>query len=214
MIRELVQEEIRKNLTEAPLPDDWDRSAFGSRSSFASMLRYAKERALQLGRGSSRVAFEIPYKGRKTALKIAINQKGIAQNQEEARLLSDWYLKSIGIVIPMIDYDESNGNRITWIHTEFAQKITQKQLERYFGGVSMDSIARYLDDQSGVRRLLSTPTLPQEIHDNEYFSALQDLVVNYNIPAADLARKANWGLYKGKPVIIDLGYTSETMSLY
>jgi hypothetical protein len=113
----------------------------------------------------------------------------------------------------MIDYDEMNGNRITWIHTEFAQKITQKQLERFFGGLSMSSITMYLDSQTGQNRFASID-LPDEIHDNEYFQALQDLVINYNLPASDFTRKANWGLYKGEPVIIDLGFTTDTMKLY
>jgi len=201
-----------KELFEAPLPDDWDKEKFSPRTSFRQMVSYAKERASQVGRGSSRVAFEIPYQGRKTVIKVATNNKGIAQNFEEAHLLEDWYIKQLDIVIPLIDYDEENGSRISWIHTEYAQKITQKQLERYFDGVRMDDIALYLDfARSGNRR---DGLIPDSLHENEFFEDLQDLVVNFDIPPMDLSRKANWGLYKGKPVIIDLGLTSETIKLY
>lgn len=203
--------EAVEHLFEAPLPDDWDADIYNEWVPFAQRLRYAKERAMQLGRGSSRVAFEIPYQGRKTALKIAINHKGIAQNEEESMLLDDYMVRQIGIVIPLIDYDERNPQP-TWIHTEYAQKITQKQLERFFGGVSLTEIVWYLDyHRSGKGTRIN---LPDEIFENEYFQRLQDLVLNFGIPAGDLARKANWGLYKGEPVIIDLGLTENTLHLY
>lgn len=203
--------EAVNHLFEAPLPDEWDVDIYNERVPFAQRLRYAKERAMQLGRGSSRVAFEIPYQGRKTALKIATNRKGAAQNEEESLLLDDYVVNQIGIVIPLIDYDERNPQP-TWIHTEYAQKITQKQLERFFGGVSLQDITWYLEYRRsgmGINR-----KLPEEVFENEYFQRLQDLVLNFSIPATDLGRKANWGLYKGEPVIIDLGLTENTLHLY
>ena len=70
---------LHEILSEAPLPDDWDKSAYKSDKSFASQLRYAQERAKKIGAGSSRVAFEIEHQGRPTVLKIAKNKKGLAQ---------------------------------------------------------------------------------------------------------------------------------------
>jgi hypothetical protein len=199
-------------LQEAPLPDDWDKSRMKSNTSFASRIQYAKERAKQIGRGSSRVAFETPYQGRKTVLKIALNSKGMLQNSEEINFLDDHYIAQLGIVIPLIDYDTEN-NSPTWIHTEFAEKISQKQLEKYFGVEYMQTVMDFLNYQTG-RSKRKPSHVPEELHDNEYFQALQDLIVNFGIPADDLARKANWGLYKGKPVIIDLGWTDTTAKLY
>jgi hypothetical protein len=46
----------------------------------------------------------IDYKGRPTVLKIALNAKGIAQNEVESSLLNDGYLRSLGILIPIIDH--------------------------------------------------------------------------------------------------------------
>lgn len=207
-IREIIQ------LTEAPLPDDWDKAMFDERVPFKQRVEYAKARAEQVGRGSSRVAFVIPYQGRKTVLKIAMNAKGMAQNEEETRLLDDHYIQNIGNVIPLIDYDERNS-RPTWIHTEYATKISQQQLERYFGGVPMWEITTYLDRKTG--RSVSRYTnigLPERVIENENFQMLEQLISNFGIPAGDLARKANWGLYRNTPVIIDLGYTDTTASLY
>lgn len=198
-------------INEAPLPDDWDSLIYSPGVSFTKRLAYAKARAKQIGRGSSRVAFEIPYQGRKTILKIAINSKGMAQNEEEAQLLNDYYLPSIAI--PIIDHDEQSSSP-TWIHTEFAEKISQKQLEKFFNGVSMQTITDYLEYQRTGKRPFRSIDIPDELHENEYFQELQDLVVSMNIPAGDFQRKANWGLYQGNPVIIDLGYTEVTQQLY
>lgn len=204
---------IKELLQEAPLPSDWNSEIFNERVPFKTRVEYAKARAEQVGRGSSRVAFVIPYQGRKTVLKVVLNNKGLAQNQEEAALLSDWYIQNIGNVIPLIDYDERNS-RPTWIHTEYATKITQKQLERYFGNIPMYQITSYLDKMSGKSRFRGTAELPEHVLENENFQMLQDLVLNFSMPAGDLARKANWSMYKGRPVIIDLGYTDETAKLY
>jgi hypothetical protein len=50
------------------------------------MVTHAKEQAQQIGRGSSQVAFVVPYQGRNTVLKVAVNNKDLVQNEEEVRL--------------------------------------------------------------------------------------------------------------------------------
>ena len=201
-----------REIVESPLPDDWDKKVFTGNPKYSQMIKYAKERAAQVGRGSSRVAFLIDYQGRKTVLKIALNGKGIAQNTEEANLLSYHDIQNSGIVIPMIDHDEANGDRVTWIHTEYAQKITQKQLEKFFNGVPMMNIATHLNKQRGKTKYHTE--LPEELFDNPLYLELEELVVNYDLPPFDLARKANWGVYDGKPVIIDLGFTESVYQLH
>lgn len=198
-------------IQEAPLPDDWDKNIYSDKISFEKRIQYAKERSKQIGRGSSRTAFEVPYEGRRTVLKIANNSKGMVQNEEEVQLLGDNYLQSIGITIPMIDYDEQNSSP-TWLHTEYAHKITQAQLEKYVAGVSMHKVTQYLDQQTG--RAKTRNTLPDEVFETDLFAKLENLVLNFNMPAGDLARKANWGLYEGNPVIIDLGWTDNTAVAY
>lgn len=198
------------DLFEAPLPPDWDVDVFSPSVPFKHRVAYAKERAKQVGRGSARVVFETPYKGRKTALKIATNRKGMVQNQEEIKYLDDWYLQGTGIVIPLIDYDERSPTP-TWIHTEFADKITNSQLTKFFGA-SMQSIVMYLGYAAGRNR--HGNTLPQQVHDNEYFQQLQDAVLSGGVDPRDLTQKANWGIYKGNPVIIDLGFNDVTAKLY
>ena len=202
-------------LTEEPLPPDWDKDMFSrKRTSYRDMIAYAKEKAQKVGQGSSRVAFITPYEGRGTVLKVAMNRKGIVQNQEEADLLDDPMIIDMGITIPMIDVDEENGYQPTWIHTEFGQKIRQNQLERLFGVDDMMEITMYLSYITRGTNFGKTPELPKEVKENPYYIALEKVVADFDIPAMDFASSENWGLYRGEPVIIDLGYTDKTAELY
>lgn len=206
-------------LQEAPLPDDWDSGVFDQRVPFARRIRYAKERAKRVGAGSSRVAFVIPYEGRNTVLKVAKNQKGIAQNTEEVSLLYDWYLKNLELVIPIIDADEKNGDNPTWIHTEFAQKAKDSDFKK-LTGLTLNDLVSFAEGRSGrERNSYIMGKLSQEqidaLDENEFVSNLVDFIGNYtHVPTGDLKRLANWGIYEGRPVIIDIGLTDSSWEYY
>lgn len=204
-------------LQEAPLPGDWDHAVFSDRIPFARRIRYAKERAKQVGAGSSRVAFVIPYEGRNTVLKVAKNKKGMVQNVEEISLLYDYYLRNLGLVIPVIDTDEANGDNPTWIHMEFANKIKDSDFKK-LTGLKLEDLIDYAETKSGRmvhRRWAETPELDEKLEDNEFVHSLIDFIGNYtHVPTGDLKRLANWGMYKGKPVIVDIGLTDESLKYY
>lgn len=206
------REFYNQNLLETPLPDDWDDAVFNERIPFAKRVKYAKERSARLGAGSSRVAFEIPFEGRRTVLKIAKNVKGMAQNEAEAEMLNDYYLRGLDITIPMIDYDEANG-RPTWIHTEFANKAKDSDFIKACGGTLNDLLAHALraSGKAGDRGHYSTGNADKIDDENELAYGLTNLIGNYDIPSGDFSRLANWGIYQGSPVIIDLGLSSDVM---
>ena len=213
-------------ITEAPLPPDWDQSQFvNNRTSFKSRLAYALERAKRIGTGSSRVAMTIEYDGRPTVLKIAKNQKGLAQNSVEASILDDGYASQLGILIPLIDYDTQNREP-TWIHTEMAQKATNKQLCQIMGCDNLDQLINMAwsitgkksytgNYQSFVAFLRQRGVSTEQIDRmSEYANTLADLNSNFDIELGDLSRPANWGIYQGKPVLIDVGFNSNVMNQY
>lgn len=45
-------------------------------------------------------------------------------------------------------------------------------------------------------------------------SKIQKLKLNYNLLLGDIKRKNNWGILKGKPVIIDYGFTIDVREQY
>jgi len=217
-----VSEEI---IDEMPLPTDWDPNEFRhGNSTFRSRLAYAIERAKKLGTGSSRVATIIEYQGRPTVLKIAKNQKGLAQNEVEASVLSDGYASQLGILIPIIDYD-NQGLKPTWIHTEMAQKATEKQLCAIMKCKDLWQLVdlangiigknRWMTYQEVVNTMRQQGRSDQDIETaTEYANILVDLNNSFDIQLGDFTRKANWGLFQGKPVIIDVGFNSDVRNQY
>lgn len=203
-------------LNEAPLPDNWDKPKFNN-GTFKSMIEYATAMSEKVGSGSSRVAFKIPYKGRDTVLKVAKNKKGVAQNKEEMKYLYDGYIQEMGIVIPIIDHDEYN-NDAKWIHTEMAEKIKPSYFKKETG-VDLADLVDYCYNTVACHRIL-TPKQEEDIeehidHDSDLVMHLTDLFHQWpEIGHGDLKRIANWGLYKGKAVILDLGFNSVSAKLY
>lgn len=211
-------------LGEMPIPADWDPAQYKPGTTFKSRLAYALERAKKLGTGSSRVATTIEYQGRPTVLKIAKNQKGIAQNSAEASILEDGYASQLGILIPLIDYDTQN-RQPTWIHTELAQKATEKQLANLMGVDTLNDLVQLANTIAGKSKLLTYQSIvsymrkrgktDQQIETaNEYANKLVDLDNSFDVELNDLNRKANWGLYQGKPVIVDIGATNQIISQF
>jgi len=222
---EFIFEQI---VDEMPLPADWDPQQMRQQgTSFKSRLAYALERAKKLGTGSSRVATTIEYQGRTTVLKIAKNAKGLAQNSVEADILSDGYASQMGILIPIIDYDEQNREP-SWVHTELAQKANEKQLCSLMKCQSLEDLIRAAQAQLNEYGTRSRGILNDIIDKNshfgyseqdadtflEYVNRLSELKSSFDVELADFGRPANWGLYQGKPVIIDVGFNSNVLNQY
>jgi len=210
---------INELLSEAPLPDDWDKEAYKADKSFASRIRYAQERAKKIGTGSSRIAFEIEYQGRPTVLKIAKNKKGLAQNDYESQMFNDHYVTGLGITIPMIDHDEENDPPV-WIHTEKAERIHANSFKKVFG-LDPHTFQRYIEWATGQNRYglneKDEELFNVIVNDEDKYELLHDLtdlVGNYGLPIGDFARAANWGMYKGHPVLLDVGLTTEVFDLH
>lgn len=201
-----------EQLTEAPLPDDWDKEVYNEKISFAQRVRYAQERARKLGAGSARVAFEIEYQGRLTVLKVAKNRKGAAQNEVESQMLEDWHLKSYDIVIPLIDYDEENSYP-TWIHTERARKANDSDFKRFCGGTLEEVCIAALYYSGQAYQYWFAKNVKEEDlkvdSENDTVQGLIQIFGNYGMPAGDIMRLSSWGIYKNAPVLVDVGLSQD-----
>jgi len=203
---------FKEFLGETPLPDEWDKSIFSDRVPFAKRVRYAQQMAQKLGAGSSRVAFEIPYQGRRTVLKVAKNSKGIAQNEYEAEVLRDGYASRIGILVPLIDYDEANSSP-HWIHVEYATKAKPSDFPKACGG-SIQDLVQWVKERLGKKDGWRMGD-PNKINDeSDLAGGLLDLIGNFDMPTGDLARTANWGVFNGRLVIIDAGLSSDIYQVH
>lgn len=203
-------------ITEMPIPPDWDATIFDDSVPFVTRLKYAKARAHRLAKGSSRAAFVIPYEGRDTVLKIAMNRAGVAQNNAESQLFSDHYLRDLKVTIHMIDHHNQHDYHrdVQWIHTEKADKLTRGHLKKFFGTVNLAKFMMVADPSSSYRpRYTGRDPEIDAIERSPMFEPMENLIGNYNtISVADLHGLPNWGLYQNRPVIIDLGLTDEVQT--
>ena len=209
-------------INETPLPSDWDSSKFNIPSkSFKPIIDYALERATKIGTGSSRIAFEVEYEGRPTILKIARNKKGLAQNEVESKMLSDGYIEKMELTIPLIDYDTTNIQPL-WIHTEKANKVTEKKLCKLLHCDNLFQLIQMVKSKYKNSSLYAHYYNElKEINTEDELEDLVDLVDNlyslskdFNIALGDFQKTNSWGLYKGKPVIIDIGLSMEVYDLH
>lgn len=208
---------------EMALPANWDPAALGHDKTFKSRLEYALQRAPRLGGGSSRVAFTIPDQGRETVLKIAKNRKGIAQNEAEVEVLDDGYLGKLPIVIPLIDYDKTNRQPI-WIQTEKATQIREPQLCNLLKCKTLTQFCGYVkymlrlpsgEIWKNVPNVLAKTFSEQDVETfQEYASEMADLINSSSLLIADFQHPSNWGVYKGRPVVIDVGFNQSVSGLY
>jgi hypothetical protein len=218
----------REIIQEVPLPQDWDPEQMSLRQTFKDRLKYALDRAKRLGGGSSRVAMTIEYQGRPTALKVAKNRKGLAQNQAEIEILSDGYAGRLPIVIPLIDFDRANAEPV-WLQTELARRVQAPTLMKMLHTPTMWLLTNQVRNLVGKR-------MPHEMDDDkiketyfgydngateadyekfrDYADQIAELIMSSTLEIGDLQNPANWGVYNGRPVIIDLGFTEDTMELY
>jgi len=228
------------SVNEAPLPADWDPEKMNLRQTFKNRLKYALDRAKRLGGGSSRVAMTIDYEGRPTALKVAKNLKGLAQNEAEIEILEDFYVGRLPIVIPLIDYDKAN-KRPVWLQTEIAKKVRGDTLLKLLHAPNMWLLTNqvrniagkklphdmdderikgfYFQTKPAVNPLFNPsnewkPTKQDWNIFRQYCEELAELVMSSTLEIGDLSNPANWGVYNNRPVVIDLGFTEETAPLY
>lgn len=202
-------------LTETPLPDDWDKQIFTKKIPFEQQIEYALERSTKIGEGSSRIAFEIEYKGGPTILKIAKNDKGLAQNADEVVIMKKAKKELFDIIIPMIDYDATE-DKPRWIHVEKAESARESKLCDLMNVPNLKTLCHAATKQPQERDRETYQEFIELFNDespknlaiaNRYVNILTKLEDEYDINLIDFTRPANWGIYKGKPVLIDLGYT-------
>ena len=216
----------QKIINEVPLPQDWDKELYRGKGTFKDRIRYAVERAKKIGTGSSRVAFIVEYEGRPTVLKIAKNNKGLHQNSVEADLLDDSYVESLDIAIPLIDYDTENQQPL-WIHTELAEKATTKKLCDIMKCPDLHVLVELAKVITGkyhkipASQALDNIKQKTQMNDQDlavledYATRIAELIVNFDLAPGDFTNAQNWGIFKGKPVIIDLGLSDTVLqSLY
>jgi hypothetical protein len=205
-------------LLNSPLPDDWSTAEFNV-PEHDKRIEYAAKRAIKIGSGDTRTAFDIDYQNRFTVLKVAHNAAGIVQNKKEINVLTDSKVQQIGITIPIIDYDTEHYQ---WIHMERADEggayieedmrcVDMSLLCELTGHILGKPVKLMFSNKQHsydeIREIIIKDWESTEAFEicKSYAEKLALLVKWHNLSIGDFQNTSNWGLWNSKPVLIDLG---------
>lgn len=209
----LIKEAIVAELEEATYPEGFDLAAFKALPTFKDRLAYVKQRLPKVAQGSSRAVFIVDDA---TVLKVAMNKKGLAQNDVEI----DIGRNQMGPVARVYEY----GDNGAWLEMEKAQKATPKMFQT-IAGFSLEELGDMLRywhaENQGRAKHITKPARYEELvnsGENEFMNELIGMMGDYDMPPGDIERISSWGVVnrKGKPelVMIDFGLTSTVYNDY
>ena len=211
---------IDESLIDEDYPTSWNVDEFAALSSHAKRIEYANTNLKFIAGGSGRRVYQIDDE---KVLKLATNKKGIAQNEMEIKYgAEDYYMKKIGRLANVFEYDENNN---LWVEMELARKLSKslfKKINGYSWDTYVDLISYYYYDTMGKDRYGRTKETPddvaQEIYEHEFYSDIAEMVGNYDLPIGDWVRLSSFGIVKrdgtDEVVVIDYGLNNEVYSSY
>jgi uncharacterized FlaG/YvyC family protein len=169
-----------------------------SLQTFSARKEYAEKCLKQIASGSSRVVFEAP---KDVVVKLAFNDKGLAQNKAEASIKDD--CKYLNLVT-------KNAKDYSWVITPLAKKIT----EREFYDKTGINFKEFGECVKYAMRELSTKerTKPEDfdkISQEAIFKEIVEIGLKYKLMPGDIARISSWKIKDDVPVLVDLGLTQE-----
>lgn len=179
-------------------------SAFGDKFNFkkfkslenTNMLNaYAESFLEKLGQGSSRAAYVL---SNRYVLKIAINQKGIAQNKAELKIASDSQTKEF------IANVHTNDDDLKWIVLDIVRPITQEDEFQKLTGDLWEDYVYFL------KMFMKRPDLKKHYNDEgtSFAKKVSEIASKHNLLLGDLIEIDHWGKTPdGRVVLLDYGFT-------
>ena len=206
-------------INEMAYPSNFDLDYFAQIPTFRGRIQYCDERLQKLGSGSSRIAYKVDDQ---KVIKIAKNQKGLAQNEKEM----DWGRNNYGVFGIIYEADTENH---TWIEMELASKAKASDFKRILGVsweettalidyiFSLSSQCRYQMYFNERIKKLYEKLIVEEA--SEFFLSLNMYIFDYQPWSVnDWTVLNNWGIVirNGKEdlVIIDDGWSEEIWNKY
>jgi hypothetical protein len=188
--------------------EGFDMEVFRNMTKFSQRSRYAKEKLQRLTSGTGREIFKIDDK---KVLKLAKNEKGIAQNTVESDyLLNDMYGDIIAKVL------ESDNDR-RWIVSEYAKKISPSRFKSLVG-VTIYEFWAYLYDRKKSTTANFwyniSPEIVKKMENSEFIQQLDDMISNFDLEIGDFSRVNSFGEIDGRLVVTDYGLSSSVYNTY
>lgn len=220
-----ITEQQHNRLFEAMRPE-FRLDCLISCKSYNRRVEYCKQMlGNPIGNGSSRMVFQIDDE---TCLKLAKNEKGVAQNMEEMRIASDGFISYIPKVFN--GSDEENG---LWVISQYVIPAKIQDFEKVLGISFYDvaKFAEFTDKRCDYRRaskeeIRHADNVVSKLYDKyadndlaiELFNDIHDLKANYDQFVGDLCRIQNWGMVRENGqtfmVMLDSGFSEEICKKY
>lgn len=170
---------------------------------YKSRKEYAEKNLKHLSSGSSRVVYLTPND---TVIKLAKNDKGIAQNKAECK--SNAKSKYLNKILNCSD-------NYFWLESPFLKKITVKDF-REMTGLDFDDFGESI--RFGLKSVTEhdkdKPKKFDKVSKTEIYKEMQKIGKEYKLMPGDLARISSWGTKNDIPVLIDAGLTKEVFEDY
>lgn len=169
---------------------------------YAARKEYAEANLKHLSSGSSRIVYLTPGK---TIIKLAKNDKGIAQNRAEANpAMKSKYTNKV----------LSCAKNYSWMEVPYLDKITTTEFKQMTGLEFDDfgeSIRFGLKDVSGNSDQ-EKPKNFEEVAKSDIYKEVRDVGEKFKLMPGDIARISSWGTKEGHPVLIDTGLTKDVFA--
>lgn len=186
-------------------------------NSFKGKYNYCKKTlGPTQGRGSSRVCFQLSDN---KILKLALNQKGLAQNATEL----DWGLQSYDVV-PEI-YPESDTDNYTFICSEYVLPAKESDFEHVFGfdfHTFCKCITAFYNCYTPHATVAISPmdddSLSTLLDENEDLNSFYYYMTDYQPPLGDMLSLSSYGMTNrsGVPqiVLLDSGLNYDVFNKF
>jgi hypothetical protein len=166
---------------------------------FTDRVDYAEEQLEHFSSGSSRVIYLTPDK---TVLKLAKNNRGIAQNKVEAnpKMASKYINETL-----------KADKKGYWKISPFLDKITEKEFEKMTGvdfkdfGEAMSYGLKTISEDSSAKK----PKNFDKVKKLEIYQELVKLGKKFELLPGDIERISSWGKVDDHPVLLDAGLTRD-----
>ena len=194
----------RKFKLNEAVSDEFSFETLKSLPSFNQRLTYCKEHlGPNIGQGSSRIVFQLTDE---ICLKLAKNEKGIAQNELEFRNSDDYFIDNL---FPKV-FDESDSENYLFLVSEYVLPAKKSDFN------IVENIS-FNDFETILIRLRQGRRLTQEENDiygeSDLVRGIYDYAMNYNVPIVELIRIQNYGLvYRDNQatiVLLDSGFNDD-----
>lgn len=188
----LMIEKIRTQKRDDGTKGKFNLAEFQKLQTVKDMNEYAKRYLEPIGKGSSRIVYVLSSK---YALKIALDEKGVAQNKAELKVSSD---VSTSQIIARV---HKRGTQDAWLISDLVRPVKSgEEFEKLSGEPWLDFAFDIEDAARGKDKNNVSP----------FLRAIVTMMNKHKLGAGDVRKIEHWGKTPdGRVVILDYGFDND-----